>query len=1763
MKTPKNKLSLGLAGLGLAICLHSTLPAFADPAPLPSGCVAWWKAENNFLDSVGTNHGMALGTMGFGAGKVAQAFTPGGAGSGVLLGNPANLQLQTLTIEGWVKRSNPSRASFENVGGAEFVAYGSGGYAFGVADNGTLFLSKAPGGSVDSHLAITDTNYHHVALTKSGSAVVYYIDGIADPAGDFVESFSFTTPVAIGTWAEGSTATFMGQIDELAIYNRALRADEIAAIHAAGSAGKAAPTSATLTWTGSVNTDWHTAGNWSPAQVPTSADTVIINSGTVYTTTDSRFGVLNWVNGVVRGPLVVAGGGVLNWAEGELQGWLLVESNGVMNLSGNGAKYCYGSWTNSGIVRLRDIGAILWNGGVANRAGALWEFETDSSLAWYSGTETFLNEGTVRKSGGTGLSNFQPILTNLGLVEVQSGTLNFDKGGGRLDGTFSAASGTEVRFAGGAFTSSAPPHFAGLGQYRFTGGSFQLHAVIPNLQMTAGTVTLAPDFQGGAITNLTISGPGLVNTLPITGQLTLDGWSWLSGSNLVAGVLNFSDGLMQGPVVVAGGGVLNWLGGELQGWLRVESNGLVNLSGSGAKYCYGSWTNSGTVRLRDYGVVLWNGGVVNRAGALWEFESDSSLEWFNRTETFLNEGTVRKSGGTGPSNFQPTLTNLGLVEVQSGAFNFNGGSFEMSHGLLRFGFSNTNDFGQVHATVPVTLGGGIGAEFLNGFVPPPGMNFTVMTFPSRLGAFSNANTPFYVSADRGFQPSLTTTNLQLLTLTTNLGMLPAILAQPQSLTNLAGTTATFSVVATGTAPLAYQWRFNSANVPNGGRISGAATATLSVTNILLSDAGSYTVVVTNAYGAITSQVAGLTVLLPLEVSTGSFPVGTVGTAYSQTLAATGGLAPYTWAIVSGSLPAGLSLSTAGSISGTPTTNVTASFTVQVKDTLKTTATRALSLTVNPTALVVSTTTLPAGTVGTVYNHSLAATGGVTPYTWTVVAGALPTGLSLSSAGVISGTPTTNITASFTVQAKDASNTTATKPLSLIVNPTALAVATTTLPSATVGVAYNQNLTATGGVLPYSWSVVSGSLPAGLTLGGGGTLSGTPTSHGTNSFRVQVRDAKNVTAQRDLPLIILPAALSITTVSLPPGRVGLPYNQPLSASGGVLPYTWSLVSGGSLPAGLTLNSSGSISGTPTTAGNSAFRVQVAATGVSPVQKDLELVVTNPVTGSLTFAMGSATNLQGAEVVIPVVTSEFRNVTVFQFSTHWNPAVAQFIALEQLGLPGLAAGSFGTNQVANGTATISWDDPDGLSKTLTNGAVVFALRLKLIGAPGATSVLTIDGTPTAIEAVDEQLSPLTVATVAGTLKILDRISIGGTIRYYDPAKTVPGAAVTLSGAGQQSANSDTAGTYFIGEVAVGGNYTLTPTRLTDNPIGQGVTSSDILLIRRQILGIAALDSPHKLLAADVNGSSTVSTVDITYLRRFILGSTNTLPAGLWRFVPSDYTFPNPASPWTAPKARSYAGLTMDQTGQDFVAVKLGDVNNSWMWSGTMAPNPVAKGDNGPKSNGHVTFAASSGNCTAGEEVVIPITVYGFTNVTSAQFTLQWDAAVLEYVGVSAFGLADLTAGNFGTNHINTGKLTLAWDDPTLAGVSVTNGAAIFTLTVRARTGLGGLSSVTFVDDPTVREVTVNSEVVEFASVAGQIAVAASTSPPELALRMEGGKPVLTITAAPGTRVEIQRVGALTGTEWAKLDEVVVDSASQDWTDQSASSSVSWFYRVKVLP
>jgi hypothetical protein len=334
----------------------------------------------------------------------------------------------------------------------------------------------------------------------------------------------------------------------------------------------------------------------------------------------------------------------------------------------------------------------------------------------------------------------------------------------------------------------------------------------------------------------------------------------------------------------------------------------------------------------------------------------------------------------------------------------------------------------------------------------------------------------------------------------------------------------------------------------------------------------------------------------LNIVTTTLPAITGGQGYTAVVGVTGGTPAYSFSLSFGSLPSGLSLNAStGEISGTPlhsTAGSTYSFQVTVTDTLLSTDVQGYSVTVSPYTVSMLPATISAATPGSNYSASLTTVGGLAPYTYTLRSGTLPSGITLSSAGEITGSVAENEAGnapSITIRATDSLGAFDENIYTLSVNTFTVAVSTTTLANAVESVAYTNsatNLSATGGTGPYTFEY-TGTLPTNVGITSGGAFFGTPAS-GSGSLgggtvytiNVRARDSANrLSAQKQLTLTVTVSAPAIVAGSMATAVLGNAYTETISASGGRSPYTYSVTSG-SLPSGLTLVSSGAVSGTVT-------------------------------------------------------------------------------------------------------------------------------------------------------------------------------------------------------------------------------------------------------------------------------------------------------------------------------------------------------------------------------------------------------------------------------------------------------------------------------------------------------------------------------------------------------------------------------------------------------
>jgi hypothetical protein len=354
--------------------------------------------------------------------------------------------------------------------------------------------------------------------------------------------------------------------------------------------------------------------------------------------------------------------------------------------------------------------------------------------------------------------------------------------------------------------------------------------------------------------------------------------------------------------------------------------------------------------------------------------------------------------------------------------------------------------------------------------------------------------------------------------------------------------------------------------------------------------------------------------------------------------------------------------------------------------------------------------LPAGVVGVSYSQTLAASGGSPPYAWSVASGALPAGLALSAAGLVSGVPTTYGSFTFSVTVTDAGGFTASQSFSLTINPAPLVISTAApLPSGVAGTAYSQTLTATGGLPPYRWQISSGALPPLLTLSATGVISGAPTTPGVSTFTISVTDSASNTTSQAFSLTITLGPLAISTpATLPPGVVGAAYSQTLAATGGIPPYAWQVKSG-VWPLGLSLFSGGVLSGSPSQAGSFSFTIQVTDSSGASVSRLFSLLVSSPTCASSLNYSGQSFGAAGGSGTVTVTA----------------PLGCQWTASSQLSWVAITAGASGTG----------------------SGAVTFQVAAN--GGAARSGAIAIAGFPFTVE--QSAVSPAGLSTIGSIAQV----------------------------------------------------------------------------------------------------------------------------------------------------------------------------------------------------------------------------------------------------------------------------------------------------------------------------------------------------------------------------------------------------------------------------
>ena len=594
---------------------------------------------------------------------------------------------------------------------------------------------------------------------------------------------------------------------------------------------------------------------------------------------------------------------------------------------------------------------------------------------------------------------------------------------------------------------------------------------------------------------------------------------------------------------------------------------------------------------------------------------------------------------------------------------------------------------------------------------------------------------------------------------------------------------------------------------------------------------------------------------------------------------------------------------------------------------------------------------------------------------------------------------------------------------------------------------------------------------------------------TNNLSVWVRVTDFLGRTADSPALTVPVVLPAppvvsTPIAVTPLPIAFGQSATLSAQVvGSAPFTYAWYQG---PAGDTAHAVGSSSSlliSPALTNATSFWVRVTDVHGQTADSSALSVTVVPVGLSL----GTVSGCVGSDVSVPFLASGFNGIGSLQTSITWDPSVVTYMGFATNALPGLGPDNV-LGDPAHGLVSLVWEDATLAGSTVPDGSVLFSMIFHISGAPGSSTPVVITNRPTPLEVTDADGNVLVASLTPGQISANGNVQVSGNIHYYQSAAPV-GQVIVVTGNGYSgSTTTGTNGNYSI-SVPSCIDLTITPGFSTDLPITKGVTSLDVAAVRYHIQGQSHLSSPYALLAADVNESQSITASDLRQIRLFMLNlRTNFAAQGglLWRFIPASYVFPDPANPWSAPGFSSLTGLTMNSTAQDFIAVKLGDVDGSW----ASTPQGTARGIHllgGPVAPIHLS--ANQALADSGKTVRVTVQSTKVDRLTTAQFTLKWNPEVLKLTSPVHSDLAGFSSENLGQSRVALGQLDFGWDDPNLAGVSVSEGQALLTLDFDV-VGPGGSSSqVSISDSPTPIELSVRRNVVATTETPGLIAVRAS--------------------------------------------------------------------------
>jgi PKD repeat protein len=532
---------------------------------------------------------------------------------------------------------------------------------------------------------------------------------------------------------------------------------------------------------------------------------------------------------------------------------------------------------------------------------------------------------------------------------------------------------------------------------------------------------------------------------------------------------------------------------------------------------------------------------------------------------------------------------------------------------------------------------------------------------------------------------------------------------------------------------------------------------------------------------------------------------------------------------------------------------------------------------------------------------------------------------------------------------------------------------------------------------------------------------------------------------------------------------------INQSQGATSYTWDF-NGGIVVTGTNTSANPEV----VFAHSGSYNICLTATNSCGVKTSCQTIQVSNNNGC-GFGMGpQLCGSVGQEILIPVTTSNFNDIIAFNFSIKSDqPTLVQLIGTE-LYHPAIASGN--NSYTDQNGIRFFWSDPSG--KTIANGTTLFYIRAKILQSFYTPVSISFVNNPVKIECFNSAQQPVPLNLASGSICYNQNVAVSGNINGYDD-KPVSNVQILVNN--QMNLSNNIGGNYEVTNLTMGNTYNVKPYKNINHV--NGLNGLDIVRLQRHILQIELLDSPYKIIAADVNNDKVINALDVVNLQKIILRMVDEFPNNTsWRFVPKSYTFTtHDILKESYPESVNYSPLMENKVAQDFVAIKVGDLHLSAEASNIIGENIIAR-----SVLDTLALMMKNQYKELGQSISIPITVKNFKNVLSLENTITWDASLLQFDGITDMNLPQLSMSNFGTNLTSEGKLPFIWYDANLQGVSLDDNKVLFQLNFTPTALFHGETTVSIGGQPlTMLAVNSNMEELPYTINKSKVAIVTALS------------------------------------------------------------------------